>query len=617
MHVSKILIENFKCIRKLEIYPNENFNVIIGENSQGKTTIFEALQLWYRCYHLYIQRNKRDFYTGDNLYMAYKDLNFLRLKDDVDLFKQRPNECSIGLTLMKDGNEYPLIFKITRPQVIANAYFRIQKRRVQPFRAFAEKMQNTGTRLDSAIYLYQTNPISSVLSEEPFMNLGQVSKKMMRGKTQEVLRNKIRNHSNSSILNEQVSFVLEKPIEFIVANQEYSHIDEYINIRINRGGRGGELYMQGSGLLQVTEIFATLNYLDAELNILLIDEPDSHIHSALQKRLISKIKDLSGNQTFIISHNDLFVSEVGDGELYYLNKDSKTRGELKPLEDFDLIKRDFGNPIIALEKLNHSENIVFVEGKDDKVNIENLKSKYLEAGYISDASLPKTCQFFHIRGKDNVLFKIESSKRTLEQLFRDKTYVIITDKDFASLSSSSELNELIRRKAGEGSIAFCHDGYCMESTLFSDINALFAYLKFKTPIDAAAIQLWCNSYFETLKSNLQNVSSTEYQSLNDKFDSQKRNRRELQNIDFSSVVRDATTSISDLKFIMNKGHIINFIEAFENQFGVSIVTRTGDDSAEYFCSQFFSDYVDSIPTHRILYDAHKNLLNSVYNLSIT
>ena len=72
---------------------------------------------------------------------------------------------------------------------------------------------------------------------------------------------------------------------------------------------------QGSGFLQVAEIFSSLEYTEAALYILLIDEPDSHLHTKLQKKLIEEFRTIDNSQLFIISHNDRFLNEVQDGEL--------------------------------------------------------------------------------------------------------------------------------------------------------------------------------------------------------------------------------------------------------------------------------------------------------------
>lgn len=42
MYIEKLELENFKAFKKLEYTCNENFNVIVGENNIGKSTLFEG-----------------------------------------------------------------------------------------------------------------------------------------------------------------------------------------------------------------------------------------------------------------------------------------------------------------------------------------------------------------------------------------------------------------------------------------------------------------------------------------------------------------------------------------------------------------------------------------------
>ncbi|MEY3996968.1 MAG: hypothetical protein RL344_1311 [Pseudomonadota bacterium] len=42
MYISKLRIKNFKCFQDVEITFDPNFNLIIGENNSGKSTIFDA-----------------------------------------------------------------------------------------------------------------------------------------------------------------------------------------------------------------------------------------------------------------------------------------------------------------------------------------------------------------------------------------------------------------------------------------------------------------------------------------------------------------------------------------------------------------------------------------------
>jgi len=618
MYVSKILIKNFKCIKELSIHPNYNFNVIIGENNRGKTTIFESLQTWYRCYQLYIRNNRTDFYQGNNLYIPYKDLNFLRLSKDTDLFNSAPNEALIGLTI-KDNDlsgaevSFDIQFKINRPRSISNAYLRILKNMNPQFKRFADHLKTKHIKLDEAIFLYQTNPIASVLAQEPFMNEGQIRKKIMRGKSQEVLRSKILLHSNLEKLENQVSDVLGTPVKFNITNRDRKDQDEYISLQVKNGGHSIDLHLQGSGLIQVTEIFATVDYLETKLNILLIDEPDSHIHLALQKRLMKNLKSLTDNQSFIITHNDGFVNETLDGELFYLNQNALTSKILKPIENADLIKKDFGSPILTLEKLNSSDNIVFVEGSDDKSYIEKLVGKYIERNTITNAQNLKSCFFFQIRGKDNLNNKLVYNKRTLSQLFNDKKYVAITDKDFTSISNSAQLNSSIKQKLGTTSEAFCHDGYCIESSLFSDLNKLYGYLAHLTSHTISTIETQSNQILDQILNESQNVTSSRYQKYQQQFNSQKNNRPELSSTIISDVITDATQNRGTLKYLMNKNTIREYITSLETNLSISIVANGASLSDEEFCNKLFLDYIDGIPSHGILYDNHKLILGKIYD----
>ncbi|WP_322020507.1 AAA family ATPase [Clostridium butyricum] len=62
--LKKIRIQKFKSIEDLTINCNDNFNVIIGENSIGKTSIFEAIHLWKMCYDWNTKKDKKGFYSG-------------------------------------------------------------------------------------------------------------------------------------------------------------------------------------------------------------------------------------------------------------------------------------------------------------------------------------------------------------------------------------------------------------------------------------------------------------------------------------------------------------------------------------------------------------------------
>ena len=46
MRIKSLKIENFRNIKNIQIFPNEEMNVIYGEYAQGKTNIIEAIWLF-------------------------------------------------------------------------------------------------------------------------------------------------------------------------------------------------------------------------------------------------------------------------------------------------------------------------------------------------------------------------------------------------------------------------------------------------------------------------------------------------------------------------------------------------------------------------------------------
>src|SRR5699024_9971112 len=180
----------------------------------------------------------------------------------------------------------------------------------------------------------------------------------------------------------------------------------------------------------------------------------------------------------VISHNDQFVTNAGDGEVLFLNENSKESGQLEPLsaDSFDVIKNSLGGVIMSLEQLNNAQHVVFVEGRDDAeyLRMLNLKLKQITntTGCLSDVV------FFPLRGKDNILQKIEYNKRTLASMLKGKTWNVIYDRDFSTSEIDTNLKSQIVNK---GCVPHSHSGYCIESVLFSDVGILKRYLSKLAP----------------------------------------------------------------------------------------------------------------------------------------
>ncbi|WKM74734.1 AAA family ATPase [Klebsiella oxytoca] len=622
LRISKISLKNFKSFKNITINPNPDFNIIIGENSAGKSTVFEAIHLWEKCYKTYILASRKGFYKvkkSTNRYVNYQELDFLRITSDEDLFHdpKDPNlgKCSeITLTLKNEeveDNSWELGFKVTCPTSIENAFFRVQPIDENQFTDFAEAFCEGGNFLDEAIFIYQTRPVAGVHQFEPYYNEAQIKRKIQKGYSHEVLRNKIiAKRKSISDLESSISEILEKDVKFTMPSDARKNKDEFIqlDVSIDRS-KYYDLHLQGSGFLQIVEILSTVEFIEAPLKLLLVDEPDSHIHTKLQHNLLAHLKKIDHNQFFIISHNDQFVTSAGEGEVFFLNEDAKSGGHLEAINpnSFDIIKNSLGGVILSLERLNNAKLIAFVEGEDDEKYLKKLNIK------IKEITNPNGCLknvvFFPLRGKDNILQKVEYNKRTLNSILNGKSWHVIFDRDF---STNTVDNDLKQKISGKRCTPYSHTGYCIESVLFSDLNILKEYFHSLAPsITENELSTHVDTLINELRASVNDINSPLNKEIEIRFNGQKKNRPEFANLNFVDVVRSwCEDAVFKPERVMSKPLIQKFVTDLENKIGISLFLRNSNADEEIASILLFK-YFDFIRTMDDLYLSFRHLMEQL------
>ena len=622
LRISKISLKNFKSFKNITINPNPDFNIIIGENSAGKSTVFEAIHLWEKCYKTYILASRKGFYKvkkSTNRYVNYQELDFLRITSDEDLFHdpKDPNlgKCSeITLTLKNEeveDNSWELGFKVTCPTSIENAFFRVQPIDENQFTDFAEAFCEGGNFLDEAIFIYQTRPVAGVHQFEPYYNEAQIKRKIQKGYSHEVLRNKIiAKRKSISDLESSISEILEKDVKFTMPSDARKNKDEFIQLDVSiDSSKYYDLHLQGSGFLQIVEILSTVEFIEAPLKLLLVDEPDSHIHTKLQHNLLAHLKKIDHNQFFIISHNDQFVTSAGEGEVFFLNEDAKSGGHLEAINpnSFDIIKNSLGGVILSLERLNNAKLIAFVEGEDDEKYLKKLNLK------IKEITNPNGCLknvvFFPLRGKDNILQKVEYNKRTLNSILNGKSWHVIFDRDF---STNTVDNDLKQKLSGKRCTPYSHTGYCIESVLFSDLNILKEYFYSLAPnITENELSTHVDTLINELRASVNDINSPLNKEIEIRFNGQKNNRPEFANLNFVDVVRSwCEDAVFKPERVMSKPLIKKFVTDLENKIGISLFLRNSNADEEIASILLFK-YFDFIRTMDDLYPSFRHLMEQL------
>ncbi|GAA0733697.1 ATP-dependent nuclease [Clostridium oceanicum] len=619
--IKSIKLDGFKSYEKATISFNEKFNVIVGENNIGKTTIFEAMLLWKKCYDLNVKANKKGFYkSGNNLYVNFEELHFIRLSQDTDIFNGTKKECMIYLQLFDDElqSNFDLGFTLTKPYNIPNAYIRITMIDQSEFSEFEKYCKYKNIKLDNIMFIHQTKPVSNVLNKEPYMYKGQIIKKIEKGKSNEVLRNKIINsiNSNKERLETYMKKVLGIDFSFIIPTKNKKDQQEYIDLKVNINNQKLDIFLQGSGFLQVAEIFSTIDTVDNELNILLIDEPDSHISPRIQNKLLQELKKIHNTQIFVISHNDNFVSNLDPNEIIFINSDNKSKSDIYSLvqnSDLDVIHHSMGGIISSLTTLQNADKIIFVEGEDDIAYIKKIYNRMcvvdIADKILSDSIDFGDIAFWHIRGKDYLKIKIDNYKNILSQLVERKRYSIIFDKDFCTVKFNNIFKNEMKNRLGKNSKCYTHEGYCFESVLFSNDEILANFIHRLSKVDINIVEKFIEDYRISIQNDLKNVSTDRYNKMKNKFNGQKKESRlELKKVDFDCFAKECS---KDYKYAMNKYNITEFVLNFEKRQKVKLFDRN-DDNPETCASLLLKSYIETIKSIDDVYDSYKELIKFIF-----
>lgn len=613
MYISKITLKDFKAYADtVTIEVNKQFNVIIGENNIGKSTIFEALLLWKKCYDETLTSNKRDFYSQSvQLYISFDELYFLRITKDEDLFYGSKRTCEIAIEFKEDDGSacYTLGFSLTKPS-IENSYIRLSRKDTAEFLRFKDSLESQNIKLVDFLFIQQTEPVAKVLAKEPYMYPGQIKKKIEKGKSHEVLRNKIIS-CDLGILTQRMKSVLECEFEFKTPPRTERERAEYINLLVIQNGKRLDVGLQGSGFLQVAEIFSSIAIMDNALNILLIDEPDSHISPRIQNNLLKCIKEIAKVQVFVISHNDNFVSEVQPNEVIFVNFENKGNGIINALNDvnIDALHSALGGVITGLTRLQKSKRVIFVEGEDDISYLKSMNEALKNIGSDKCIDFSKV-SFWYIRGKDDLKLKVMANKQLLSQAVPNCKYAAIFDKDFSTVDANNRfIDNEVKRRLGNGAWVHTHNGYCIESVLFSDKDKLKRYLiKLAGDNYEESIREYVESFYQEIKEKLESVRSDMYGIMKNKFASQKKpTRPELEHVEFDNYAAEASETI---QFAMLKDNIKSFVIGLEDLIGNRLIERT-DDESETVAAGMLNTYLNTVDSVSDMYVDYLDMFTKI------
>ncbi|WP_138414095.1 ATP-dependent nuclease [Sinomonas gamaensis] len=285
--------------------------------------------------------------------------------------------------------------------------------------------------------------LAGVPHREEMSGYAAVFRKAASGDANLVFRNIIRLLAERSLLEELerlLESVLKAPVSFRV---EYDpDRDLYVDVRLATGEAGPKDHLPvdlwGTGILQVTQIFAYVLLFKPAL--LLVDEPDSHLHPSRQKALgvaLERVAKEFECKVIVSTHSRHLITGASDSVKVVWMKDGKVESDSH--KELTAMLMDLG----ALDQLDLSSRIILCTEDEDPWA---LQLALQEAGYAAD-----DVKITSFNGLNNV-FAAEAFREMAELMVNTPRVIIHRDRDFLT---KEELAKWSKVFSDRGIEVFC------------------------------------------------------------------------------------------------------------------------------------------------------------------
>lgn len=413
MHVKKITLKKFKKYKDSTLELNNELSLLVGGNNSGKSSLLQAMATWQFCKTLLEIEKGRVSWTANatnqGLGLGIVDFTPMFLPSLSHLWtnlksqKQTEND---GYTLKiklfwddSEGNEKFLEMGLS----LANdrLFIKNTSSNINPQEIINIDGSPNNTNIPQIAYL---PPFAGITDRESRLSPAMRNRLIGQGLSGGVIRNslydihlsnqnkrqtlkqgraKIANKDLAELRENDAWEILQKTlfdlfslkIEVTPFNDQYH---SYLKIECTAGKVNGyqftkhknfnarDIMVEGSGFLQWLSVYTLA--LSEEFNVILLDEPDAHLHTQLQKNLTERLEDITikkGKQVLLATHSTELIRAY---EPYKILSLSNSRGRYLGSDDEKIgLLSGIGTMFSPkIHKLTEEKRLLIVEGVSDE-----------------------------------------------------------------------------------------------------------------------------------------------------------------------------------------------------------------------------------------------------------
>lgn len=442
--IKRLTLRNFKSIGE-QVYDFTKFDLLVGGNNSGKSTVLQALAIWQFCVDEF-HRSKRGGSKG--IQVVLPNFTALPLPEFNLLWKDKTDRTYPVDENGKKKLKYILIEILIEwhreDQKIEE--FGIELRYHSPQTIYAipiggwakfRKYDEKGC-LPRIAYV---PTFSGLEPTEKWLDVAPIRQQVGKGQPGSVLRNLLlqvcpadrqfqdRRKSKSYAPPPdwvELSTIIFRLFSVEIQEPKYdSAKDVYITVEYRHNNKDFDIIAGGSGFHQTLTLLAFLY--GYKPTTILLDEPDAHLHVNLQREILDyfKRKSYERNTQFLIAtHSEAFAHGVDASQIYSLISPKPRRIQSTP--EVLRAMSEVSNEDIT--RLMSSPYILYVEGESDE---RILRAWVEQCG--AQAAMDKVCfKLMEGGGKKNMETRANEHFAALKQIIPVISRLMLFDYDDAS-----------------------------------------------------------------------------------------------------------------------------------------------------------------------------------------
>ncbi|MEJ0036601.1 MAG: AAA family ATPase [Gammaproteobacteria bacterium] len=352
--IQRVRLQRFKRFGEVTISIPEHV-VFAGPNNSGKTTVLQAIAAWDLAVRRWMELgdfNARNGYKRQVIErLAFSAIPLVSF--DL-LFKDRATNQPVVVELTVDGRSIGVEFEYDSPVQL--------------------KVRPTWTTSGDNLDWLRQHPVRTTIvptmsgisrEERRYADTAAIDDLLAQGRPGDVLRNLLLIANNNETawgaltasIKRLFNVELLPPQTGPVLRVEYRPLD---------GTQRFDIASAGAGFQQILMLLALLHTRTG--NVILLDEPDAHLHLFLQDAIYSELRDVavtSGSQLLIATHSEVLIDAVDPQRLCLMfhtprlladnEEKAKLIDSLSALSHSDLMQADSARGVLYVEDYTDME----------------------------------------------------------------------------------------------------------------------------------------------------------------------------------------------------------------------------------------------------------------------